>query len=163
VSVIIGEGGSGGALGIGVSDRFAIMQYAWYAVASPEACAAILWKTGENAHFAAEALKLTSGDILRLGVADHVIPEPLGGAHRNPHEASRNLESYLVKSIRDLRRCKIENLLDNRYRKIRSIGELSTQTRKKSTPSRVVRTSSSHGNIKAIPSKTTPSQKSVKT
>lgn len=163
VCVIIGEGGSGGALGIGVGDRFAIMQYAWYAVASPEACAAILWKNGENAHLAAAALKLTSADLLKLGVADHVIPEPLGGAHRNPHEASRNLESYLVKTIRDLRRCKIENLLENRYRKIRSIGELTTQTRKKSPPARVVRAGRSNGHIKAIPAKTPTPRKHVQT
>ncbi|MCP4712876.1 MAG: acetyl-CoA carboxylase carboxyl transferase subunit alpha, partial [Planctomycetes bacterium] len=158
-----GEGGSGGALGIGVGDRFAIMQFAWYTVASPEACAAILWKNGENAHLAAEALKLTSDDLHKLGVVDHIVPEPLGGAHRNPHEASRNLESYLVKTIRDLRRCKIENLLENRYRKIRSVGELSTKTKKKSPPSRVVRTDNSNGNIKAIPAKTTPPRKPIQT
>ena len=163
VCVIIGEGGSGGALGIGVGDRFAIMQYAWYAVASPEACAAILWKNGENAHLAAQALKLTSADLLKLGVVDHIIPEPLGGADRNPHEASRNLESYLVKTIRDLRRCKIENLLENRYRKIRSVGEISTQTSKKSPPSRVVRIGSTNGNIQTIPSQTTPTPKPVQT
>ena len=129
VCVVIGEGGSGGALGIGVGDRLAIMQYAYYSVISPEGCAAILWKSGDRAAQAAEALKLTSRDIVKLGVADNVIPEPLGGAHRNPHEAAHNLEAYLIKTVRDLRRCKIENLLENRYRKLRRIGEVA-QTEK---------------------------------
>jgi len=123
VCVVIGEGGSGGALGIGVGDRVAMMQFAWYAVASPEACAAILWKNGAEAPKAAAALKLTAQDLLRLGVIDTVVPEPLGGAHRNPHEAIHNLEAYLIKTIRELRRYKIDNLLENRYRKIRAIGE----------------------------------------
>jgi len=159
ICVIIGEGGSGGALGIGVGDRFAVMQFSWYAVASPEACAAILWKNGDNAPQAAEALKLTSEDLLKLKVADDVIPEPLGGAHRNPHEASRNLETYLVKTIRDLHRFKMENLLENRYRKLRCIGELSTPA-KKSGARRVIRVP---GGIQPLPPSGTPRQKPVKT
>ncbi len=129
VCVVIGEGGSGGALGIGVGDRIAIMQYAWYTVASPEACAAILFKNGEQAPHAAEVLKLTSKDLLKLEVVDHVVTEPLGGAHRNPHEAAHNLESYLIKTIRELKRFKPENLTENRYRKLRSIGQF-TQVQK---------------------------------
>jgi acetyl-CoA carboxylase carboxyl transferase subunit alpha len=126
VCVVIGEGGSGGALGIGAGDRVAVMQYAYYSVISPEGCAAILWKSGDQAAQAAEALKLTAKDLLRLNVIDAIIDEPLGGAHRNPHEAAHNLEAFLIKSIRDLRRCKIENLLESRYRKLRNIGEFTT-------------------------------------
>ncbi|MBN1766717.1 MAG: acetyl-CoA carboxylase carboxyltransferase subunit alpha [Sedimentisphaerales bacterium] len=129
VCVIIGEGGSGGALGIGVGDRVAMLQYAWYTVASPEACAAILWKDGAQAFQAAEALKLTAKDLLKINVIDQIIPEPLGGAHRNPHEASHHLENYLIKVIRDLRRYKVENLLENRYRKIRTVGEFNMKPR----------------------------------
>ena len=124
ICVILSEGGSGGALGIGVGDKMAMMQYAWYSVISPEGCAAILWKSAEKASVAAAALKLTSQDLLKLNVIDHVIEEPLGGAHRNPHEAGLRLEAYLVKSIRELRRYKIENLLENRYRRFREMGEI---------------------------------------
>ena len=138
ICIVIGEGGSGGALGIGVGDRFAMMQYSYYSVISPEGCAAILWKSGEQAAQAAEALKLTAKDIAKLGVADHVIAEPLGGAHRNLHEAAHNIEGYLSKTIRDLRRCKIENLLENRYRKLRHIGEVEI-SRKKAAPARLVK------------------------
>jgi len=138
VCIVIGEGGSGGALGIGVGDRFAMMQYSYYSVISPEGCAAILWKSGEQASQAAEALKLTARDLTKLGVADHVIPEPLGGAHRNPHEAAHNLEAYIVKTIRDLKRCKMDNLLENRYRKFRQIGEVDIR-HKKAAPTRPIK------------------------
>jgi acetyl-CoA carboxylase carboxyl transferase subunit alpha len=131
VCVIIGEGGSGGALGIGVGDRLAMMQFAWYSVISPEGCAAILWKDGSKAAQAAEALKLTSKELMKLGVIDHIIDEPLGGAHRNPHEAVQNMETFLVKSIRDLKRFKMENLLENRYRNLRRIGEMSLESPEK--------------------------------
>ena len=128
ICVVIGEGGSGGALGIGVGDRMAMLQFAWYTVISPEGCAAILWKNGEMAPQAAQTLKLTSSDLKQFGVIDQILPEPLGGAHRNPHEAARNLESYIVRSIRELRRVKIDTLLEERYRKLRRIGELTVQT-----------------------------------
>ena len=137
VCVVIGEGGSGGALGIGVCDRFAIMQFAYYSVISPEGCAAILWKSGDEAPRAAEELKLVSKDLLKMGVVDHIIPEPLGGAHRNPHEAVHNLETHLIKTIRELRRYKIENLLENRYRRLRNIGEFTIAEK---TTSRTIRT-----------------------
>jgi acetyl-CoA carboxylase carboxyl transferase subunit alpha len=88
ITVIIGEGGSGGALGIGVADRVAMLDYAWYSVIPPEGCSAILWRGSDNAADAAEALKLTSKDLLKLGVIDAVIPEPLGGAHRDPNSSS---------------------------------------------------------------------------
>jgi len=126
VAVVIGEGGSGGALGLGVADRVAMMQYAWYSVISPEGCAAILWKTAnpETNAQAAEALKLTALDNLRLGTIDDVIEEPLGAAHRNPAAAADSLEKYLVKTLRDLKRFKIENLVKNRYERLRRIGEV---------------------------------------
>ena len=119
VSIVTGEGGSGGALGIGVADRVAMMEFAWYSVISPEACSAILFKGNEGAAQLAESLKLTSKDLKQLGVIDTVVPEPLGGAHRDPHTAAHNLEQYIAKTLRDLKRTKIENLLERRYEKFR--------------------------------------------
>ncbi len=134
VSIVIGEGGSGGALGIGVADRLAILEYAYYSVISPEGCAAILWRDGSQAPAAAEALKLTGKDLLKLGVVDSVIPESLGGAHRNAHDTIHNVEQYLVKTLRDLKRVKIENLLATRYKKIRAIGEPSQKVLREKSP-----------------------------
>ena len=122
ICIVIGEGGSGGALGIGVGDRMAMLEFAYYSVISPEGCAAILWRDGSQAPKAAEALKLTSKDLYKLGLIDAVIPEPLGGAHRNIHDTVYNVEKYIVKTLRDLKRTKLDNLLENRYRKLRSIG-----------------------------------------
>ncbi|HUU16084.1 MAG TPA: acetyl-CoA carboxylase carboxyltransferase subunit alpha [Sedimentisphaerales bacterium] len=122
ICIVIGEGGSGGALGIGVGDRLAILEFAYYSVISPEGCAAILWRDGSQAPKAAEALKLTSKDLYKLELVDAVIPEPLGGAHRNLHDTVYNVEKYIVKTLRDLKRTKLDNLLDNRYKKLRSIG-----------------------------------------
>ncbi len=122
VCVIIGEGGSGGALGIGVGDKLAILEFAYYSVISPEGCAAILWRDGSQAPDAAEALRLTGKDLHRLGLVETIIPEPLGGAHRNVHDTVYNVEQFIIKALRDLKRLKIENLLENRYEKLRSIG-----------------------------------------
>jgi acetyl-CoA carboxylase carboxyl transferase subunit alpha len=122
VSIVCGEGGSGGALGIGVADRVAMMEFAWYSVISPEACSAILFKGNEGAAQLAESLKLTSKDLIKLGVIDSIIPEPLGGAHRDPYTAAHSLEQYLAKAIRDLKRTKIENLLERRYERFRNQG-----------------------------------------
>ncbi|WP_428937071.1 acetyl-CoA carboxylase carboxyltransferase subunit alpha [Fontivita pretiosa] len=122
ISIVTGEGGSGGALGIGVADRVAMMQYAWYSVISPEACSAILFKGNEGAAQLAESLKLTSKDLLKLGVIDAIVPEPLGGAHRDPHTAAHNLEQFIVKALRELKRCKISTLLERRYEKFRHQG-----------------------------------------
>jgi len=122
ICIVIGEGGSGGALGIGVGDRLAMLEFAYYSVISPEGCAAILWRDGSQAPKAAEALKLTSKDLYKLGLVDAVINEPLGGAHRNVHDTVYNVERYIVKTLRDLKRTKLDNLLDNRYKKLRSIG-----------------------------------------
>ena len=124
VSIVTGEGGSGGAIGLGVGDKVAMMEYAWYSVISPEGCSGILWKGNENAADAAEALKLTSRDLMKLGVIDNVIDEPLGGAHRDPHTAAHSLEQFIAKSLRDLKRAKIENLLERRYEKFRQMGEV---------------------------------------
>jgi acetyl-CoA carboxylase carboxyl transferase subunit alpha len=129
VTVITGEGGSGGALGIAVADRVAMMEYAWYSVISPEGCSAILWKGAENAAEAAEALKLTSRELKQLGVVDGVVPEPLGGAHRDPHSAAHNLEQYLAKSLRELKRSRIETLLERRYQKFRDLGSYIEKSR----------------------------------
>jgi len=122
ICIVIGEGGSGGALGIGVGDRLAILEFAYYSVISPEGCAAILWRDGSQAPKAAEALKLTSRDLYKLGLVDAVISEPLGGAHRNLHDTVYNVEKYIVKTLRDLKRTKLDNLLENRYKKLRLIG-----------------------------------------
>ena len=101
VSVVCGEGGSGGALGIGVADKVAMMEFAWYSVISPEACSAILFKGPEEAAQLAESLKLTSRDLMKLGVIDNIVSEPLGGAHRDPHTAAHNLEQYVAKTLRE--------------------------------------------------------------
>lgn len=133
VSIITGEGGSGGALGLGVADKVAMLQYAWYSVISPEGCSGILWKGSNNAHDAAEALKLTSKNLKQLGVIDQIIPEPLGGAHRDPHTTAHNLEQYIAKTVRDLRRCKIDNLIERRYEKFRNMGEFLEKTTRHTT------------------------------
>src|SRR4051812_28321526 len=122
VSVVCGEGGSGGALGIGVADKVAMMEFAWYSVISPEACSAILFKGNEAAPQLAESLKLTSRHLKQLGVIDSIISEPLGGAHRDPHTAAHSLEQYIAKTLRDLKRTKIDNLLERRYDKFRNLG-----------------------------------------
>jgi acetyl-CoA carboxylase carboxyl transferase subunit alpha len=133
VTVITGEGGSGGALGLAVADRVAMLEFAWYSVISPEGCSGILWKGNEHAATAAEALKLTSKHLMKLGVIDSVVQEPLGGAHRDPHTAAHNLEQYLAKTLRDLKRVKPENLLERRYEKFRQLGEYVETSRKTTT------------------------------
>jgi acetyl-CoA carboxylase carboxyl transferase subunit alpha len=132
VSVVIGEGGSGGALGLGVADRVAMMEFAWYSVISPEACSAILFKGNDGAAQLAESLRLTSRDLKQLGVIDTVIAEPLGGAHRDPHTAAHSLEQYLAKALRELKRQKTENLLERRYDKFREMGVILEKVRRQS-------------------------------
>jgi len=122
ICICIGEGGSGGALGIGVGDKLAMLEYAYYSVISPEGCAAILWRDGSQAEHAAEALKLTSKDLYKLKLIDDVIPEPLGGAHRNVHDTVYNVQQYITRTLSLLKRIKTKNLLENRYNKLRSIG-----------------------------------------
>jgi acetyl-CoA carboxylase carboxyl transferase subunit alpha len=127
ICIVIGEGGSGGALGIGVGDKLSMLEFAYYSVISPEGCAAILWRDGSQAPDAAEALKLTSKDLFKLHLVDAIIPEPLGGAHRNIHDTVHNVEEYIVKTLRDLNRIKIDSLLENRYEKLRSIGRIAAK------------------------------------
>ena len=122
VSVVIGEGGSGGALGICVADRLAILQNAYLSVISPEGCAAILWRDAAKAPQAAELLRLTPTELLNLGIVDDIIDEPLGGAHRHPKEMGDALKAYLVKTLDGLIGQPVERLLDKRYEKHRRIG-----------------------------------------
>ena len=122
ISIVTGEGGSGGALGIGIADRVAMMEFAWYSVISPEACSAILFKGNEKAPELAESLKLTSKHLREFGVVDTIIPEPLGGAHRDPHTAAHNLGQYIAKTLRNLKSTKTSNLLERRYEKFRNLG-----------------------------------------
>ncbi|MEO1008512.1 MAG: acetyl-CoA carboxylase carboxyltransferase subunit alpha [Planctomycetota bacterium] len=124
VSVVIGEGGSGGALGIAVADRVAMLQHAWYSVISPEGCAAILWKQANERtnSQAATALRLTARDNLELGVVDAVIDEPVGGAHRDKVDAAGRLERWVVSELRELTSRPSERLLEDRYRRFRRLG-----------------------------------------
>jgi acetyl-CoA carboxylase carboxyl transferase subunit alpha len=124
VCVVIGEGGSGGALGVGVGDRMAMMEHAFYSVISPEGCAAILWRTGEKAPEAAEAMKITAKSLKALDVIDDIIPEPLGGAHRSLGEAAGNLERYIVRTLRELKRVPLDHLLQHRYQRWRRMGKV---------------------------------------
>jgi acetyl-CoA carboxylase carboxyl transferase subunit alpha len=122
VCIVIGEGGSGGALGIGVGDRVAMLEHAYYSVISPEGCAGILWKSHQYAERAAKALRFTSKDLLSFGVVDDVIPEPLGGAHRDHHQTAARVKLYLVKSLRERVSIPPMQLLDERYEKFRRMG-----------------------------------------
>ncbi|MBT3200809.1 MAG: acetyl-CoA carboxylase carboxyltransferase subunit alpha [Phycisphaerales bacterium] len=124
VVAVIGEGASGGAIGIGVGDKMAMMQYAWYSVISPEGCAAILWRTGEKAADAAEAMQVTAQSMKQHDLIDDIIPEPLGGAHRDTDEAGYNLERYLVSSIRELKRVPVDQLVEQRYKRWRRMGKV---------------------------------------
>jgi len=122
ICVVIGEGGSGGALGIGIGDRIAVLQFSYYSVISPEGCAGILWKSHDFAQEAARALKLTSRYLQELGCVDDVIEEPLGAAHRDHHQMATRLKMYLVKTLRELVDQPIETLLEARYEKFRRMG-----------------------------------------
>jgi len=122
LSVVVGEGGSGGALGIGVTDRVLIFENSYYSVISPEGCAAILWKDGAAAPKAAEALKVSADHLEKLGVVDEVIPEPLGGAHNDPTQAAHALKYVLQKHLNDLRGLETDKLLDQRYERYRHLG-----------------------------------------
>jgi acetyl-CoA carboxylase carboxyl transferase subunit alpha len=122
ICVVIGEGGSGGALGIGVGDRVAILKHSYYSVISPEGCAGIIWKSHEYASKAAEALRFTSDNLKRLGVVDDIIDEPLGGAHRDQHMMASRVKMFLMKTLGELASASTEQLLDQRYEKFRRIG-----------------------------------------
>jgi acetyl-CoA carboxylase carboxyl transferase subunit alpha len=122
ISVIIGEGGSGGALGIGVTDRVLMLENSYYSVITPEGCAAILWKDGAAAPKAAEALKVSADHLEKLGVIDEVIPEPFGGAHNDAKHAAEALRYALQKHLNDLRKLDVEALLEARYQRFRHMG-----------------------------------------
>lgn len=123
IAAIIGEGGSGGALGIGVADKVLILEHAYYSVISPEGCASILWRSSQKAPLAAEALKLHGENLEKFGIVDEIIPEPLGGAHRNYEETAENLKTSILKHLKKLTACDKDKLLDNRYQKYRDIGD----------------------------------------
>ncbi|MBO1225362.1 MAG: acetyl-CoA carboxylase carboxyltransferase subunit alpha [Candidatus Scalindua sediminis] len=122
ICIVIGEGGSGGALGIGVGDKFSILEFAYCSVISPEGCAAILWKSKDNAEQAATALKFTAKDLYELGIVDEIIPEPTGAAHNNPEEMARTLKETIVRYIEELQAIPIDKLIENRHNKYRKIG-----------------------------------------
>ena len=122
IAVVIGEGGSGGALALGVADRVYMMEHAVYSVISPEGCAAILFKDGSLAEKAAKNLKISAQNLKKLGVIDDIIPEPFGGAHKDPKCAEINLKKVVLLSISELEKIKIDTLLENRYNKFRRIG-----------------------------------------
>lgn len=122
ISIVIGEGGSGGALAIGVGDRVFMLQYSIYSVITPEGCASILWKSAENASLAAEALNPTAERIFQLGLIDGVITEPLGGAHRDYDAMARSIKKVIVQQLAELQALPIKTLVDNRYKRIMSFG-----------------------------------------
>ena len=123
ISVVIGEGGSGGALAIGVSDRLLMLQYGIYSVISPEGCASILWKSAEKAQDAAEAMRITAQSLSEFKLVDEVLPEPLGGAHRNPGEAAEVIRNAILKNLEELDRMSPEQLLETRQRRLASFGQ----------------------------------------
>jgi acetyl-CoA carboxylase carboxyl transferase subunit alpha len=122
IATVIGEGGSGGALAIGVADRVMMMQYSTYSVISPEGCASILWKSAEKASIAAEAMSITSKDLKGHELIDEIVPEPLGGAHRDLKAAARNLKASLIEAINGLSDVATDRLLDSRYQRLMSYG-----------------------------------------
>ena len=122
IGVVIGEGGSGGALGLGTGDRLIILEYAYYSVISPEGCAAILWRSGDAWPKAAEALKLTARDLVGLGVMDEIIPEPPGAAHNDPDAMALTLKKVILRNLAELRSIPMDKLLEQRYEKYRRIG-----------------------------------------
>lgn len=123
ITAVIGEGGSGGALAIGVCDRLIMMEYSTYSVISPEGCASILWKSPDKAPEAAAAMKITSADLKKLGLVDEIVPEPLGGAHRDPEQAAAYLNVSLVRHLEEVSSWTIPELLGKRYERLQSFGQ----------------------------------------
>ena len=130
ICVVIGEGGSGGALGIGIGDRVSMLEYAYYSVISPEGCAGILWKvaTETTKPLAAEALRLTARHLAKFGVIDDIIPEPLGAAHRDQREMATTLKAYLLRYLREVCPLPVDELLEARYQKFRRMGRFEITT-----------------------------------
>ena len=122
VCTVIGEGGSGGALAIGVGDRTIMLEYSTYSVISPEGCASILWKSADKARDAAEQLGLTARRLRDLGLVDKVVREPIGGAHRNPSQMAKRLKAVLLNELDELQALPVDELLERRYRRLRSYG-----------------------------------------
>jgi acetyl-CoA carboxylase carboxyl transferase subunit alpha len=122
IVTVIGEGGSGGALGIGIGDRILILEHSYYSVISPEGCAAILWKDRAYAAKAAEALQLTAGHLLKASLVDEIVPEPLGGAHRNPDAIAVELKNIILKHLLELKKYQPDVLMQKRYDKFRAMG-----------------------------------------
>ena len=122
IVIITGEGGSGGALAIGVGDHIAILEHATYSVASPEACASIIWRTAEKASDAAEAMKVSAQELIKIKIVDEIIKEPLGGAHRDYKEISESVRSCILKNLGTLLSKPIDDLLESRYKKLLEIG-----------------------------------------
>ncbi len=127
LSIVIGEGGSGGALAFGVADRILMLENSIYMVASPEAAASILWRDASFAAFAAEAMKITAPDLLKLGLIEQVVPEPLGGAHRNHAEMAATLKEVILEQLGELERYPLDVLLEKRYQRYRGIGAFATE------------------------------------
>ncbi len=123
IVVIIGEGASGGALGIGIGDRVLMMENTWYSVISPESCSSILWRSWNYKEQAAEALKLTAPDLLAQGIIDRIIPEPLGGAHRNPQQAAEILKNILLEELKKFKKIKVQKMIEKRIEKFAAMGE----------------------------------------
>ena len=121
---VVGEGGSGGALALGVGDHISMLEHSTYSVASPEACASIVWRDSTKADLAAEAMKLNAVSVHDLGLIDEVIPEPLGGAHRSFDQASSNLSKVLIKNLDELTNMSVDSLLDRRYKRLMSYGSI---------------------------------------
>lgn len=122
IVVIIGEGASGGALGIGVGDRILMLEYCWYSVISPESCSSILWRSWDYKEQAAEALKLTAKDLIQFKIIDRIVPEPRGGAHRNPDQAAIILKEILIDELNKLKKIKIDKLIEMRVEKFINMG-----------------------------------------
>ena len=123
ISVITGEGCSGGALGLAVSNKVMILEYAYYTVISPEGCASILWRDAAEARTAANALKITGEDLLKYNIVDEVIKEPLGGAHYDPEQMAQNLKTSLINALDEFKNMTGEELKDHRYNKLRALGD----------------------------------------
>ena len=121
---VVGEGGSGGALALGVGDHITMLEHSTYSVASPEACASIVWRDSTKADLAADAMKLSAESILELGLIDEIVPEPLGGAHRNFDQTSSNLSKVVTKSLDELTNISINSLLEKRYERLMSYGSI---------------------------------------
>ncbi|MBI1911515.1 MAG: acetyl-CoA carboxylase carboxyltransferase subunit alpha [Deltaproteobacteria bacterium] len=129
ITTVIGEGGSGGALAIGVADRVLMLEFSTYSVISPEGCAAILWKDGSKADLAAKALKIDAAELLKLGVIDKIVKEPVGGAHRDPQTAYKSLKTVLISQLKELNVHTREDLVELRYNKFRNMGVFSEPKR----------------------------------